>query len=450
MLSVSLAVLAAGAPTFVHASAVELAPVEQLPVLYFQGDASFAAYGLPGSGTATDPYRIEDRTILQGPALLGLNGMGALSIRDTRAHVVIQDVAFVPVQSIAAPVVAIDIRNAENITIQRVAFTGSNGYQPSILASNVRNVNVLDNALSQPSSFSFAAAHGLVVARNTGPLTIGASGSWITITDNDIDRIGVGGSGTVARNRANTLYASAPAQSTLDVRNNTVGAAEFRSKGIVARDNAITNEGGSLWVSPEAPADLDTSNTLAGRPVHLLVDAHDVTIDAAVTPVGWLAGVRVSNVTIRHLDLDERTSFWGAEELRIEDSRLGEFYVWARDPTYAWLSGNVSFVRSSAAQPFFSIASGSIEIQDSSLVGGAMLEIYPAYNRTTTASIRGSHFPGASTALYVGGGPVDARGNWWNSTDGPTVEGVQVGGQAIEVWGGASVRYDPWLLAPPS
>ena len=111
------------------------------------------------------------------------------------------------------------------------------------------------------------------------------------------------------------------------IMNNVRGVALAYSGNNTLSDNNITNNEFNLGITgiylSHFTNDIDTSNTVDGKPVHYLVNQHNLVIDPTTLPdVGYLALVNSTNITVRDLNLtgnDQGVLFAHTQNSTIQD-----------------------------------------------------------------------------------------------------------------------------------
>jgi len=99
------------------------------------------------------------------------------------------------------------------------------------------------------------------------------------------------------------------------------------------RNNTITNNDYNFgvyggWVS--VPEDIDTSNTVNGKPIYYLVNANTITIDASLNP-GYIGLINSENITIKDITIGnnvqgvylENTSKSKIENTHLSNNMIG-------------------------------------------------------------------------------------------------------------------------------
>lgn len=334
------------------------------PPMRFTSDLDFVLHGLPGAGTAEDPYRIEGYTILVPETPMGAN-MGndpllapGILFQGTTAHVLVRDSIFVPeprwaAASVGAPQPgtepAIAMSRAQNVAIEGNHFVSVGGVS-GVLYARDSALRAWDNAfVDAPTRVLDAAGGSLAFTGNdvdlrpgggwsvleiaaTGPVLVegnaidgdalhGIEVSWaegpglVRLADNVVTGVG----------RGIRVGAAGP----VEIEGNRVSATEFclvtAGESVVVRDNSFDGcaRGVLAGEEPGAVAQVATGNTLHGRPMLMLRDVADVDLDA--TGLGWIHVSDSARVRIRNLDLAAsagRIFALRVTDLAIEDSRI--------------------------------------------------------------------------------------------------------------------------------
>lgn len=147
-------------------------------------------------------------------------------------------------------------------------------------------------------------AHGIDLYLSTSNMLNG-----ITVSENSYMGVAVGGP-------FNTLtHVTASKNGNAGISLNS----EFNTlRNCVMTDNRYNFAIQGFWTG-EAIQDIDTSNTVQGRPIYYLVDAHGRVIDSS-TNAGYVALVNCTNITVKDLTL--RDNFQGVVFVNTSDSRV--------------------------------------------------------------------------------------------------------------------------------
>lgn len=328
------------------------------PPFHFRSDADFVLLGIPGSGTADDPYRIEGyvfATPMQ--TAFGVGGLewtsAAVSFEGTTAHVVVRHNAFIfgvsPPQAQDTPSLVwtpsiVWIDGATNVAIEHNTFDRLGGGIAVVFArdSDVRisdnqfidnsgrimelrgsRADVVGNVVESSSAWSalrFEAMPGSSVLGNDVSLGGGVNaaeiyGGPVRIAGNHFANGDVWGDG---------LSAALAEGSVVEGNDITAGdwCAIAQGSGSIWRDNVLGECGRGLYTPDVDPARIETSNLLDGRAMLQLRGVQGETIDGS--GYGWLDARGVSDVTLANFDVSGWTWIVDATGVTITDSTFGD------------------------------------------------------------------------------------------------------------------------------
>lgn len=382
-----------------HAEAADPPALPRRSIL-IEGDAGFLdpLSGVRGgSGTREDPYLIAHHVLLHdGPAALRLVG--------TRAHVLVDDIhvprsighlgaaahcAIETANPLCRASVGIELQDAQNVTFRRVKVDYD--VYPMLLVKS-QNVVLQDVAIGDHDELTFRPVVGI---RIQDSMNVTAEGLHVRSASFPLQifesrSVRVRSSildGTFSDGHAFHVRSSED----IEVSNSTLLEIGIRLDGSSARFQIRANEflGANSWIDGGL-----------GHADDLLVCANDFRGAATLGAIYLVDG--------------QRPTLRGN---RIEGASRGVLLV---------------------------AEGGLIEIVGNRVAGSHELGLWlVAY---APAIVRGNAFVGNAEGVYVPA-PVDLRENWWGSASGPSGDGSGTGDKLVRE--GASVAYDPWLLAEP-
>ncbi|MHA1927520.1 MAG: right-handed parallel beta-helix repeat-containing protein [Candidatus Thorarchaeota archaeon] len=153
----------------------EYSYTKRVPVAIFTNDG-FSAYGFPGSGTSSDPYRIEGWNITSSST--------CIAIQDTSAHFIIQDC----ILTAGSEGYGVEIFNAFNGVVRNNTIFGSCYGVTPIFSSfiTIEDNNLFDNLYGVVVDGSLdATVRNNIISGSTYSLCVGGDSS-ATLEDNTI------------------------------------------------------------------------------------------------------------------------------------------------------------------------------------------------------------------------------------------------------------------------
>lgn len=285
-------------------------------------DAAWATCGcvIQGSGTADDPYVVEDRLIVHQASGLGQQD-NAIRIENTRAHVVFRDVDILQTGDVeAGPVVAtttaVRVRNASHVTFEDVEIsrTGT-AYEQHLWMYNVADVTVRETDMTYLDEPDTGESGGSLWEANSEDVTVEnvrLGDAFHFNTDGLMYRDVEGGfvfargihDGLVERIDLDWTHLSPTLDDAILLRNSTVGELFAGSY------HGYTDErsGGTLHVRDTHLTGGDDRAALV-RGTHLTLEDSDADADLVVSfaprddgPTRW------SDTELRRLDVDGNLS----------------------------------------------------------------------------------------------------------------------------------------------
>jgi parallel beta-helix repeat protein len=195
--------------------------------------------------------------------------------------------------------VGVDIRDRNNVTIRNLTITGFIG-RCAILLINTNNCDIQNNTLSNNLNgieMTLRSSRNKIIGNNFENNELGLElysidpGSDNLISENEIKNNNFG---MAIRDFTSTNIHSNKFEM------NKYGFFLGVGSGTRLENNALSNNTHAFGASNVIGADVDTSNTVNGKPIYYWVNEHDKTVPA---DAGYVALIGCSGITVKNLDL---------------------------------------------------------------------------------------------------------------------------------------------------